>query len=218
MEAKQIRNNILGCVDCPLYKFGYGKVPGSYSESGPSTAAIIIDFPSHPEGRIGVPLVDKVGELMNPAIDMSGLDRNDLAILFSVKCCTPKNRFPIEYEAILCREWLAIQLAFIKPKLILAMGELAISSLTDTNSGLLGETDPAIKPHLIDKYRKIPILTKGLDNKLVMMYVTHSPNIKITARCDDEIAISETIVEDIMHFGAKYKEAKNTHAKNGSNI
>ena len=162
---------------------------------------------------MGLPLVDKVGELMNPAIDMSGLNRDDLALLYAVKCCTPKNRFPIEYESILCREWLAIQLAFIKPKLILAMGEIAIATLTDTNSGLLGETDPAIKPCMIDRYRKTPILANGLDNELVMMYVTHSPNIVVPSYCDDEEDISEIIVEDVLHFGAKYQEIEEANAK-----
>jgi DNA polymerase len=64
----------------------------------------------------------------------AGLTRTQGAYIANVlKCRPPANRNPSPDEVAMCEPYLARQIELLRPKIILAMGKLAISSLIGSN-------------------------------------------------------------------------------------
>lgn len=219
MELDEVKNRILSCVDCPLYDYGYGKVVGTYPKSRKAIVAFVMDFPTHAEGMIGLPLTDRVGELLNPAIDEAGIEREDLALLHCIKCCTPRNRYPAEYEAILCQEWITMQLTQLRPDIILAMGERALSILLDHKSGIFTEEDRKYESVVLERYRCFPAIANYPDSGIALIYATYSPNIQLPIfSITERKKIEGKIRDDILEFGKVYKRVKAIYEQDGKDI
>ena len=77
------------------------------------------------------PFVGPSGKIFEKALkDFTGLSRSDLYITNTVKCYTPANRKPSQFEVDNCRDFLDLEIKLIEPLLVIALGSYAFKTLT----------------------------------------------------------------------------------------
>jgi uracil-DNA glycosylase len=101
-----------------------------------STLVLVGEGPGENEDATGVPFVGRAGQLLDKALEGSGLSRADVYICNTVKCRAadwstgrPRNRAPLPLEVDTCRRWLLPQLQFLAPKVILCVGAPSAKNL-----------------------------------------------------------------------------------------
>jgi DNA polymerase len=92
--------------------------------------------PGEQEDLRGEPFVGRAGQLLTRLIEEIGLTRADVYIANVVKCRPPGNRDPQPVEIAACRPYLEAQVAFIRPKVVVALGNFATKLLLDTKTGI----------------------------------------------------------------------------------
>ena len=80
------------------------------------------------EGR---PFVGMAGQFLNDLLESIELERKTLFITSPIKCFPPKNRPPRSDELEACRQYLDKQIGTIKPKIVVALGNIALRTLLD---------------------------------------------------------------------------------------
>jgi len=99
--------------------------------------------PGADEDAQGEPFVGQAGKLLDNMLFAIGLKRGDNVYIANiVKCRPPNNRNPEHDEIAACMPYLQQQIALIKPRLIVALGKVAATSLLgrDATLGSLRET------------------------------------------------------------------------------
>jgi uracil-DNA glycosylase len=120
-----LEEGIRRCIACPLWENRTLAVPGE----GKGKVMFIGDYPEVEENRIGRPFIGPSGELFDKLLELSGLTREDCFVTNVCKCHPKSGHVPDVKELKVCKEeWLDVQIAIIKPKLIVLMGELALKS------------------------------------------------------------------------------------------
>ena len=74
---------------------------------------------------MGRPFVGPSGELLTRMLHAIGLERSEVYICNIVKCRPPKNRNPEPEEAQACLPFLRMQVALVRPKIIVLLGKVA---------------------------------------------------------------------------------------------
>src|SRR3989338_1028855 len=123
-----LAEGIRQCTACPLWKGRTIAVPGE----GTITAKIMVigEAPGTQEDRLGLPFVGKSGKFLTTLFSEIGVDRSQLFITSCVKCHPQENRAPSSKELSTCKEtWLLKQIDILKPKLIVLVGGVALSTL-----------------------------------------------------------------------------------------
>lgn len=111
------------CTRCELSKtrstvvFGEGNADADIMFVG--------EGPGAHEDRTGRPFVGPAGSLLDRWIEYLGLKRSDVYIANVVKCRPPQNRDPWEWEIQACVPFLRVQIAVVKPKMIVTLGRFA---------------------------------------------------------------------------------------------
>lgn len=109
--------------------------------SGNSNAKLMFigEGPGAEEDKTGFPFVGRAGTLLTKIIEAMGFTREDVYIANIVKCRPPGNRVPAPEEIESCVPFLKAQIEMIQPKMIVALGLTAASTLTgnDSTMGLL---------------------------------------------------------------------------------
>lgn len=129
VRLEQIRRYILACQDCPLCERAKNRVPGT----GNTAASIVIvgEGPGEDEEAWGLPLVGISGSLLTLILEKVGLPRESLYLTNVVKCRVNdengRNRTPLPDETMACRKFLRAELSFIQPKVIVALGKVALN-------------------------------------------------------------------------------------------
>lgn len=126
-DLKSVADEIRGCTLCDLCLKRKNAVPGEGSER--AGLLIIGEAPGKNEDLQGRPFVGMSGRFLTKYLEEAGLKRGDVFITNAVKCRPPENRKPKREEIDKCRPYLIRQLSLIRPKLILALGTSAASSL-----------------------------------------------------------------------------------------
>ena len=122
-----ISKEIEKCTLCDLCLKRNKTVPGEGNES---TGIVIIgEAPGKNEDLQGKPFIGMSGRFLSKSLESIGVDRSAVFITNAVKCRPPNNRKPTNEEIATCRPYLVRQLSVIQPKLILALGTSAASSL-----------------------------------------------------------------------------------------
>jgi len=123
MKLSEINSRIIRCRKCPLWKESRNAVPGE----GPVKAKAILigQNPGREEDATGRPFVGRSGKFLDAILKKNGVDRKKLFITSVVKHKTSKNRKPNSEEIKACMPWLTKQIAIIKPKVIVLMGNVA---------------------------------------------------------------------------------------------
>jgi DNA polymerase len=86
------------------------------------------EAPGAKEDETGRPFVGRSGELLVSLLEEIELARDDIFITSILKSRPPKNRTPKKVEINVCRPYLEQQIELIKPRVIVLLGGIAISS------------------------------------------------------------------------------------------
>jgi uracil-DNA glycosylase family 4 len=131
---EDIRADIGNCTRCPLHE-GRTKIvhtTGNFS----ADLLFVGEAPGANEDAEGVPFVGRAGQLLNKIIEAIGLKREDVLVGNINRCRPPGNRTPTLPEAHTCRPFLIREIAVVRPKVIVVLGNTACQNLLDTKIGI----------------------------------------------------------------------------------
>ena len=158
------RAAVQGCQRCPLYEHATQAVFGE----GPEQAQVMFvgEQPGDQEDLAGKPFVGPAGQVLDAAVEKVGIDRSRVYVTNAVKHFKfePRGKRRIHQrpdggEVSACKFWLNLEIGFVKPKVIVALGATAATSL-------LGKTAT------IGKLRGAPII---MDDGTTL-FVTNHPS------------------------------------------
>jgi len=133
---EKLQAEIAVCRLCPLCETRTQTV---FGDGNPQADWLFIgEGPGQHEDEQGKPFVGKAGLLLTEMIRALGMAREDVFITNIVKCRPPNNRDPQADEIASCNGYLRRQIAFIQPKIILAVGRIAAQTLLATDTPLSG--------------------------------------------------------------------------------
>ncbi len=131
---EQIRADIGNCTRCPLHE---GRTQIVHTAGNFSADLLFVgEAPGANEDAEGVPFVGRAGQLLNKIIEAIGLKREDVLVGNINRCRPPSNRTPTLPEAHTCRPFLLREIAVVRPKVIVVMGNTACQNLLDTKVGI----------------------------------------------------------------------------------
>ncbi len=132
LTLEALNKKICECNRCTLCQKRINTVPGEGVEN--PIVLVIGEAPGEEEDKAGRPFVGPAGHLLDKMLNAIQLDRKlNCFIANTVKCRPPYNRDPEEQETEACRSFLDAQVAILKPKMILALGKIAIRDLLKIN-------------------------------------------------------------------------------------
>lgn len=85
------------------------------------------EAPGQREDEQGIPFVGPAGKLLDELLESIGLKRSDIYITNVVKYRPPGNRDPTPEEKAQCLPWLQMEIATIKPKILIPLGRHALT-------------------------------------------------------------------------------------------
>jgi DNA polymerase len=165
---QQILLDIGDCRRCRLCQRRNKIVFGCGNERSP--LVFVGEGPGADEDEQGIPFVGRAGQLLTQMIENTAakegipIRRDDVYICNVVKCRPPENRTPLPDEMEICGQFLARQLAVIKPKAICVLGATAMKALLNTKEGI---TRLRGKWH---KWRDIPVMITYHPSYLLRQY------------------------------------------------
>ena len=133
-ELATIREQALGCTRCRLSETRTQVVWAGGNLD--SDVLIIGEAPGFHEDQQGEPFVGAAGRLLDTLLAEVGLDRTKVAIVNVVKCRPPGNRDPLPDEIESCRPYLEAQINFMRPKVIVTLGNFATRFITGLQIGI----------------------------------------------------------------------------------
>lgn len=139
------------CEACKLCRQRKQAVLGVGAASAPWL--FVGEGPGAEEDDQGEPFVGPAGQLLDAMLAATGLQRGREVYLANVvKCRPPGNRNPSDDEALACAPLLDRQIDLIQPKIIVALGKIALNRLTGSDASVASMRG---KMHA---YRGIPVL------------------------------------------------------------
>ena len=128
--AEEVRS----CTRCALHEKRHQTV---FSRGDPFAELVFIgEGPGADEDAQGEPFVGPAGQLLDRMIAAMGYHRDAVYIANIVKCRPPSNRKPEPEEMASCMPFLAQQLTFVKPRVLVALGATAVQGLCGTTEGI----------------------------------------------------------------------------------
>ena len=130
----KIRADLGECKRCKLWEtrtnlvFGEGNIKAGLMFVG--------EAPGADEDASGRPFVGRAGQLLTKMIEAINYNREDVYIANILKSRPPDNRPPEPDEVAACKPFLLRQIAVIRPKLIVTLGNPATQGLLDTKAGI----------------------------------------------------------------------------------
>ncbi len=140
LEWPAIQHTVAQCRACALCEgrtqtvFGAGQKPVGEDAAPVVDWLIVGEAPGENEDSVGEPFVGQAGQLLDNMLKAMGLSRlsatgRGVYIANVIKCRPPGNRNPSPQEVAQCEPYLHRQIALLQPKIILAMGKFAATSL-----------------------------------------------------------------------------------------
>lgn len=133
-----------GCRRCPLYEHATQAVFGD----GPEQAQVMFvgEQPGDQEDLRGRPFVGPAGQVLDEVIEKVGIDRKKVYVTNAVKHFKfePRGKRRIHQrpdggEVQACKFWLNLEIGFVRPKVIVALGATAAQSLLGKASVTIGK-------------------------------------------------------------------------------
>ena len=126
-----LQQQVGNCMRCSLHTTRKTTV---FGEGDPKADWLLVgEAPGAEEDRQGLPFVGRAGQLLNRMLFSVDLARDEVFVANVLKCRPPDNRDPFGVEVSTCVSFLHQQVAFIQPKIILAMGRFAAQALLRTD-------------------------------------------------------------------------------------
>lgn len=133
------------------------------------------EAPGAEEDQQGIPFVGSSGKLLDSSLASIGLNREQkIYIANAIKCRPPANRPPNIQEIAACQIYLHAQIALLKPKIIVAVGKSAATSLLNDYKTPLGKMRQQIFNFNINHDQ--PIFKDCDLTKAVPVVVTYHPS------------------------------------------
>ncbi|MDI6845353.1 MAG: uracil-DNA glycosylase [Candidatus Saccharicenans sp.] len=126
-EWDRLIRKILTCQACPLYRGRTQAVPGEGNRQ--ARLMFVGEAPGRDEDLQGRPFVGRAGQLLTKIIQAMGFSREEVYIANVIKCRPPENRTPKPDEVKACSPFLLRQIELVKPKVIVALGKVAVDFL-----------------------------------------------------------------------------------------
>ena len=149
----ELAQNISTCHLCDLSKSRTQSM-GGYGNT--NAELMIIDFTVSPtDDSENSYYTGRSGESLKKMIEnVLQLNVNDVYFTHAIKCKTLNANIPSTSEFNTCKSYLFSQIEFVKPKIIVTLGEDSYYKVTDENDNFEG-----VRGHVIDfkKYKLIPI-------------------------------------------------------------
>lgn len=133
-DLDALRRQAKRCRACPLWERATQTVFGA----GPAAAEVVFvgEQPGDQEDRQGEPFVGPAGSLLREALGQAGIDESKVYFTNAVKHFKWKpqgkrriHERPNREEILACRMWLEGELAAIKPRVVVALGATAATTL-----------------------------------------------------------------------------------------
>jgi uracil-DNA glycosylase len=133
-ELRRLQELARSCKACGLWKHATQIVFGE----GPARAHVMLigEQPGDQEDLQGHPFVGPAGKLLDRALVDAGVDRRDVFVTNAVKhfkwLLRGKRRLhkkPLQSEIAACFQWLAREIALVKPRVIVCLGATAAGTL-----------------------------------------------------------------------------------------
>ena len=123
-QFRALESRCKTCRACGLCETRQNVVFGT---GNPNAEVLFIgEGPGENEDKQGLPFVGRGGQLLDTMLEAVGLSRkHNIYIANMVKCRPPHNRDPLPEEQDACAHWLAEQIAYIQPKIIVCLGRVA---------------------------------------------------------------------------------------------
>jgi uracil-DNA glycosylase len=129
-----LRESARGCQGCELYKPATQTVFGE--GPGHATMMLVGEQPGDVEDKDGVPFVGPAGHMLDRVLEDAGIVRGEVYVTNAVKHFRfePRGKrrihqTPRASEIRACRPWLEAEIDALRPRLIVAMGAIAVTSL-----------------------------------------------------------------------------------------
>jgi DNA polymerase len=135
LDFDAFADDVSACTACGLCRTRTRAVPGV----GDARAEwmFIGEAPGAEEDARGEPFVGQAGRLLDNMLAAIGLDRHQGVYIANVlKCRPPNNRTPEPLEVDACRPYLERQIDLISPRLIVALGRSAASTLQNVDASI----------------------------------------------------------------------------------
>lgn len=136
LTLETLREKLKEWKGCDLHKTA-NPVLG---EGNPHASVMFIgEAPGQKEDELGRPFVGAAGQFLDELLGTIGIKREDVYISNVVKYRPPGNRDPTPEEKEQCMPWLMLEIALIKPKVLVPLGRHALGhffaklSITDTH-------------------------------------------------------------------------------------
>jgi len=119
-----VAREVSACLLCPLSASRTRAVPGE----GPPNARVMLigEGPGRNEDLQGRPFVGAAGKELDSLLAEAGLMRDGVFVCNVVKCRPPDNRRPAAAEVEACAPYLDRQLALVKPRVVVLLGDTAL--------------------------------------------------------------------------------------------
>jgi DNA polymerase len=135
MDWEELKAAVAGCTACAIRATCTQTVFGVGDER--AEWLLVGEAPGAEEDRLGEPFVGQAGKLLDNMLAAIGLKRGANVYIANVlRCRPPGNRNPSPEEVANCTPYLLRQIALIRPRLILAMGRVAVQSLLGTEASI----------------------------------------------------------------------------------
>ncbi|MBK8150570.1 MAG: uracil-DNA glycosylase [Acidobacteria bacterium] len=132
MEA--IRADIGDCKRCALCA---GRTNIAHSTGSFSAELMFVgEAPGADEDAQGAPFVGRAGQLLTKIIEAIGIKREEVFIGNINRCRPPGNRAPLPDETAACKPFLLREIAVVRPKVIVVLGNTAMKNLLDSREGI----------------------------------------------------------------------------------
>jgi uracil-DNA glycosylase family 4 len=151
LEWRDFAADVDACVACGLAGSRKKSVPGV---GDPNAQWLFVgEAPGSEEDAKGEPFVGPAGRLLDNMLAALGMRRGENVYIANVlKCRPPNNRTPEPREIAACRPYLDRQIALLRPKLIVALGKSAATTLLDVDATI------ASLRGRVHRYREVPLV------------------------------------------------------------
>lgn len=158
----EVREEALVCTKCRL---AAGRTQVVWMDGNPASDLMFIgEAPGYHEDRQGLPFVGAAGQLLDKVLASVGLDRTQCTICNILMCRPPGNRDPLPDEIESCRPYLEAKIAFIRPRVIVTLGNFATRFVLDKQvsiSKVRGERFKAFGATVIPTFHPAAVLHGG---------------------------------------------------------
>lgn len=178
---EELLKRIKSCTSCDLHRIRKQVVIDTNFNN--KSLMLIGEYPDREDDFSGEPFSGAIKETLQKMLLSIGLKKEDFYCSLVVKCKPPAGRLPEDEEITTCKNYIFQEIKVLKPKLILALGNLPVKIFYD-------------EPLSLSSVRGSPFKYRNS-----MIIFTYHPNYMLK-----NPAVKRAIWEDLKTFKRLYEE------------